>query len=605
MKLVTIVVAASAFFANADLRGQSGPTDPKETINGYVRAIRATQNPDGTYGPPSTQPQTTARFVLALGTCPEKYVATDGPFVRNAIAAILAHQADDGGFTAPGSPRRIATSAEAYLALFHTAKLGYDGPLSKARSFLEKVPAADVANESVGDLLRLALANKVDGTYFASQLEPKLVADAEATWVKGFLERQGPAITQDLSGLDVAAVPVAVGRLLAVLDATKAAEAAKKSESKPIPEISYRTEPKDAAEARARIEASYQWLVAQQKNGRYGMKGVEDPGITAIALSAVMRTAKQLGIERPAFVKPGLDWLVSLQQEDGAIFLMGLKNYVTSVAVEAFVAAGDPQYAAATKKAVDYLKSSQLDDDEGYSSEADPYYGGFGYGSSEKPDLSNTQIALQAMHDAGVPADDASFRKVIDFLQRCQNRPESGAPPLGQGDGSIVVPGDDGGAVYRPGDSKAGTDPAPDAKEGDRRVIARSYGSMTYALLKSYLFAGLDPADPRVKAAYDWLCRNYTVDVNPGFKTTGKKDVPYQGLFYYYLTMARALKAFGATTLTDGDGVARDWRKDLRGILFRTQSDNGSWQNVRSSRWMEEDPVLVTSYALLALAETH
>jgi squalene-hopene/tetraprenyl-beta-curcumene cyclase len=93
--------------------------------------------------------------------------------------------------------------------------------------------------------------------------------------------------------------------------------------------------------------------------------------------------------------------------------------------------------------------------------------------------------------------------------------------------------------------------------------------------------------------------------VNPGFKTTGKKDVPYQGLFYYYLTMARALKAFGATTLTDGDGVARDWRKDLRGILFRTQSDNGSWQNVRSSRWMEEDPVLVTSYALLALAETH
>lgn len=578
--------------------------DVGKTINHYVRAIRATQNADGSYGPTDAQPLTTARFVLMMGASAEKYVVSDGPFIRNAVNAILVHQHEDGGFGKPGIANRIALSAETYFALRLTAQLGYEEPLAKAKSFLESVPRESIAKDDAGEWVRFALGGRIEGSPFAKRLEPALEIDPAAAWVKPFVARHAATIEADLAALDVARVPAAVDRGLALIDAARALDAVKQADSKAFPEIALRAPPKDAAEEKARAKAGLDWLVARQKDGRFGVKGVDDPGVTAIALSAVMRAATMLGVERPAFVEPGLRWLASLQKDDGAIYLMGLKNYVTSVAIEAFVTSGDAAYAPMIEKGVRYLKASQLDDDEGYSSETDPYYGGFGYGSSEKPDLSNTQIALDALRTAGVPADDASFQKAIEFLERCQNRPESGAAPIGQGDGSIVVPGSDGGAIYRPGDSKAGTDPAPGAKDGDRRVVARSYGSMTYALLKSYLFAGLDPDDPRVAAAFEWIRRNYTVDVNPGFKAGSKKDIPYQGLFYYYLTMARALKAFGATEVEDADGVKRDWRADLRGILWKLQSEDGSWTNARSSRWMEEDPVLVTAYALLALAET-
>ena len=34
-----------------------------------------------------------------------------------------------------------------------------------------------------------------------------------------------------------------------------------------------------------------------------------------------------------------------------------------------------------------------------------------------------------------------------------------------------------------------------------------------------------------------------------------------------------------------------------------TQQKNGSWINEGSNRWMENDPILVTAYSLLALQQ--
>jgi squalene-hopene/tetraprenyl-beta-curcumene cyclase len=49
----------------------------------------------------------------------------------------------------------------------------------------------------------------------------------------------------------------------------------------------------------------------------------------------------------------------------------------------------------------------------------------------------------------------------------------------------------------------------------------RSYASMTYAGLKSMIYAGLTPDDPRVKAAVAWLAKNYTLESNPGLGDAG------------------------------------------------------------------------------------
>ncbi|MCA9312518.1 MAG: hypothetical protein KDA21_14990, partial [Phycisphaerales bacterium] len=105
------------------------------------------------------------------------------------------------------------------------------------------------------------------------------------------------------------------------------------------------------------------------------------------------------------------------------------------------------------------------------------------------------------------------------------------------------------------------------------------------------IYANLDRDDPRVTAALDWIRNNYTVDENPG--------VGDQGRYYYYVTFARALDAWGTSTIRTGSGE-RDWANDLIDKLAELQQDDGSFRSV-NSRWMEGNPVLITAYALIAL----
>lgn len=567
LALALAVAVASPLAAAADAASL------KDVVSDSVRTIRALQNPDGSYGPADTQPRTTIRVLRALATSPDHYTAQDGPFVRGAADAVIA------ALAAAGPDDK--TRAEALLALNLTAK--------GARYDAAKASLADARGQ---------LDERGPLTWVDRHLLDGESIDPDGRWFTAVHDRLIREQTDALATLDVAGLPAATDRLLAlnelvVFEKSRAGDDA----SSATAEATRRAAPTTPDEARARIEHGLRYLEGVQQSGRFGFHGAADAGITGIALSAVLRTCDRLEHPRPEWVAEGLDYLASLQKEDGGIYDIGLKNYVTSVAVEALVASGDPAYAPNIERATAFLMATQLDEDEGYSSELDPYYGGFGYGSSEKPDLSNTQMALQAMHDAGVPTDEAAFTKAVLFLERCQNRKETGIDTMTTWDDKEVVAGTDGGAVYRPGDSKAGTD-----RTADGGLVGRSYGSMTYALLKSYLFAGLDPEDPRVNEAVDWIARNYRLDVNPGFRPDGRAE--YQGLYYYYLTMARALRALGRDTLDAPDGGAPiDWAGDLRRTLYELQAEDGHWVNDRAERWMEGNPTLTTAYALLALAE--
>jgi squalene-hopene/tetraprenyl-beta-curcumene cyclase len=130
---------------------------------------------------------------------------------------------------------------------------------------------------------------------------------------------------------------------------------------------------------------------------------------------------------------------------------------------------------------------------------------------------------------------------------------------------------------------------------GDPASGLRSYASMTYAGLKSMIYAGLTDNDPRVKAAYDYIRQHYSLDENPGLGQAG--------LYYYYHTFAKALALLGKPTLVDSSGRSHDWRAELVEALAKRQNANGSWVNP-ADRFMEGDPNLVTAYGLLALAYT-
>ena len=128
------------------------------------------------------------------------------------------------------------------------------------------------------------------------------------------------------------------------------------------------------------------------------------------------------------------------------------------------------------------------------------------------------------------------------------------------------------------------------------KTALRSYGSISYAGLLSYIYADLDKDDPRVQAAFAWLEKNYTLAENPGMGA--------QGLYYYYHTMAKTLASLGVEKLTSSDGRMVDWRHDLALRMINLQDPTGMWVNA-NGRWWERDPVLVTAYAVITLEIIH
>jgi squalene-hopene/tetraprenyl-beta-curcumene cyclase len=208
-------------------------------------------------------------------------------------------------------------------------------------------------------------------------------------------------------------------------------------------------------------------------------------------------------------------------------------------------------------------------------------YGGAGYGSHSRPDLSNTSFLIDALHSVGTGEDDPAMKKALIFVSRSQNlENEFNTSPF-------AAKVDDGGFYYTP--AAGGQSQAGETAEGG----LRSYGSMTYAGLKSMIYAGVSHDDPRVKAASKWIQNHYTLEENPGMGE--------QGLYYYYHTFAKALSAIGEDKVVAADGKSHDWCAELAETLISKQQTNGSWVNT-NPRWLEGDPNLVTSYSLLALS---
>jgi squalene-hopene/tetraprenyl-beta-curcumene cyclase len=272
-----------------------------------------------------------------------------------------------------------------------------------------------------------------------------------------------------------------------------------------------------------------------------------------------------------------------------------LANYNTAIAISSLAAAKEAEYKEPQNKAVAFLKRLQWSDEQSPESERkavdekNPNFGGWGYGKKERADGSNLQIALDALHDAGLKPDDPAFQRAIKFVTRMQNLSETNDQSWAGNDGGFIYTPADGGA------SMAGEYTGPDGKK-----MLRSYGSMTYAGLKSLIYAGLTKDDQRVKAAWEWISKNWTLDENPGFREADPATAA-SGMYYYYHTMARCLNAYDDPTITDSKGATHDWRAELINKLASLQKPDGSW--VGEKKWMEDNPVLVTAYSVIALQE--
>ncbi|MHC4887728.1 MAG: prenyltransferase/squalene oxidase repeat-containing protein, partial [Planctomycetota bacterium] len=280
-------------------------------------------------------------------------------------------------------------------------------------------------------------------------------------------------------------------------------------------------------ESRRSLAKAHEYLLKKQMpDGSW----VGEAPVTAMVLTAFLTEPRAEfyadDAATKAAVEKGFKFLSTFIQPNGGIYKKEYRNYVTSVCLMAYAESRDPQYAKIVDGARRYLIKFQLDEDDGISKD-NPFYGGIGYGGDDRPDLSNLQLALDAIHQADLyqqelklaapRSDDRTpdhFDKALVFLARCQNLKR-----INKADYAT----DDGGFIYETGAYKP--------------ARSHSYGSMTYAGVKCLLFANLknpDMAD-RVNKAVAWIEKNYTWDENPGF---GDKAI-----FYYYMTAGKSLEA--------------------------------------------------------------
>lgn len=313
------------------------------------------------------------------------------------------------------------------------------------------------------------------------------------------------------------------------------------------------------------VELGLQWLRgSQQENGSWS----NSTGITALALLALLNSGAS--VEDPA-VSKGLKYLLDPQRYDAATGqFSGDKRgdspcytYDTALAILVLVATEDrarprSEYREIVAKARGYLLSIQHTNPDNPD---DPQIGGWGYPRPGWTDLSNTQFAVMALDAAydylrevkPPPTDANSWTgRLLRYLDRCQN--------------------DDGGFGYRPGQA--------------------SWGSMSAAGLWSLVLTGVSPTDSRVKRVIQWMSANYRLDANPG---RGSK-----ALYYYYLTLSKALTMVDLWEITTADGRKHYWYPELDTQLERLLSPDGYWVNEDGSEW-EENRDLCTAYAILAL----
>ena len=332
------------------------------------------------------------------------------------------------------------------------------------------------------------------------------------------------------------------------------------------------------------IDRGTDWL-SKNQSAEGWWSTTDQPAVTALALVALNPQKETRSPKFAENFRKGYSFLKKYVQPDGSIFNTekGLANYNTSIGLLAFAARGADADRPIILNARRYLIGTQVD--QGEPGRVDtPFDGGIGYGSKYKhSDMGNTLAALEALYASRLFVADSpnepklNFEASRQFLANCQNLPSHNKQEWVSGDAKNL-----GGFIYYPGHSMAGSNVLASG-----RVALRSYGSISYAGLLSYIYADMDKNDPRVKAVVKWLDENFTLDENPGMGA--------QGLFYYFHTMTKAL------TLAEIDTIGgKPWREPLALKLLNLQKSDGSWQN-DNARWWEKDQPLVTSYCVITL----
>jgi len=361
-------------------------------------------------------------------------------------------------------------------------------------------------------------------------------------------------------------------------------------------------EPPAPADSRTSLQHACDWLWARQAEDggwhseTYGLMR-SGQSLTPFVLHALLQVPEDRCPRPEGGVERALEFLRRHTSHDGCLGrsdpdIADYPNHATAWALRCLVAVGNDRDRPLIRRMCDYLRAQQFGPESGVKPE-NFHWGGWGFGSeSGVMDIGHTRHALQALSEAGA-LDEETSQRAQDFLRLMQRHPDEWrAQPEVPGITAVTNPESfDGGFYFSPTDlamNKGGHETAADG----RNAWFRSYATATCNGVLALLAAGVAVDDQRVAAATKWL------DEHPGLESPAgvPADAPtpwYAALHYYHLAV-RA-EAWAAT------GKKGEWRAEIARHLKPLQRQDGSFINDQSPLMKENDPILCTALAVVAL----
>ncbi|MDA8774131.1 terpene cyclase/mutase family protein [Opitutales bacterium] len=272
--------------------------------------------------------------------------------------------------------------------------------------------------------------------------------------------------------------------------------------------------------------------------------------------------------------------------------LLDYPNYSTSYALHCFLRFGNKNDQESIKNMINYLQNQQFSEGSGFPQNS-PAHGGWGFGINQKPtmgsfvDLAHTRRILQSLNDANSITNRIKSRSEY-FLNRLQKRKEV---PNDSQIKWIPEYGYDGGFFSSPTIAYANKGRTLVDQDSGEKYF-RSYATATCDGLLSMIALDYDLNSREIKDAKNWLLQNQDWALPSGVPLDDPSPWAESMKFYNLMALAEVHSSLQ---------ISGSWKKNIVHFLAKRQTTDGSFINLDGRLMKEDDPLISTTYAIVAL----